>query len=259
MKLPQALIVCCLLLAGFVARAQNQFEVLVFAQPEKWHKDCVPVAHESFATMAKHHQFALTWSEDPASFDDANLARFAAIVFVNCTGEALNEAQRAKFAAYIHGGGNFVAVHAAAATEKKWPWYDQLVGRVFRIHPYVQTGVAVVTDPGFPACAHLPARWVWTDEWYEYEAPLQPDHHVVLRVDESTYEPHKIWPGGKADGMGADHPIAWYHNFEGGRVFVTSLGHMPELYRDQRYLDHIYGGIYWAATGHGAATPVAAK
>jgi type 1 glutamine amidotransferase len=150
-------------------------------------------------------------------------------------------------------------VHAAAATEKKWSWYDRLIGRVFRIHPYVQTGVAVVADRDFPACAHLPNRWVWTDEWYEFEPPLADNLHTVLRVDESTYDPRKIWPGGKAEGMGADHPVAWYHEFEGARVFVTALGHMPELYRDQRYLDHLYGGIYWAATGRGVAAPVRAS
>lgn len=257
MKLPHVLLVFCLLLAGLVARAEDQFQILVFAQPEKWHKDCVPVAHASFEALAKHHQFGLTWSEDPAALADANLARFAAIVFVNCTGEALDEAQRATFAAYVHGGGNFVAVHAAAATLKGWPWYDQLIGRVFRIHPYVQTGVIHVVDRGFPATFHLPDRWVWTDEWYEFDAPLSPNLHTVLTVDETTYEPHKIWPGGKADGMGADHPVAWYHHFEGGRVFVTALGHMPSLYTDARYLDHVYGGIYWAATGRGAEAPVA--
>jgi hypothetical protein len=53
--------------------------------------------------------------------------------------------------------------------------------------------------------------------------------------------------------MGAFHPIAWYHVFEGGRSFVTALGHMPELYRDKNFLDHLYGGIYWAATGRGIA------
>ncbi|HLP09590.1 MAG TPA: ThuA domain-containing protein [Opitutaceae bacterium] len=233
--------------------AQDQFAILVFAQPEKWHKDCVPVARESISAVARHHQFALTWTEDAAAFDDPQLSRFAAIVFVNCTGEALGAAQRERFAAYIRGGGNFVAVHAAASTTRGWDWYDQLIGRVFRTHPYVQTGVAVVTDPGFPACAHLPGRWVWTDEWYEFDAPLTANLRTVLRVDETTYDPTRTWPGGKAEGMGADHPVAWYHEFEGARVFVTALGHMPELYRDQRYLDHIYGGIYWAATGRGAA------
>jgi hypothetical protein len=34
---------------------------------------------------------------------------------------------------------------------------------------------------------------------------------------------------------------------------VTALGHMPELYRDTTYLDHLYGGIFWAATGRGIA------
>ena len=39
--------------------------------------------------------------------------------------------------------------------------------------------------------------------------------------------------------------------YAGGRVFVTSLGHTPELYNDARYLEHLYGGIWWAATGNG--------
>ena len=99
----------------------------------------------------------------------------------------------------------------------------------------------------------IPDKWIWTDEWYEFDAPLEPDLHVVLTVDESTYDPTRIWPGQKASGMGSFHPIAWYHTFEGGRSFVTALGHMPELYRDKTFLDHLYGGINWAATGRGVA------
>jgi len=155
----------------------------------------------------------------------------------------LNEEQRNHFQDYIHAGGGFVGVHMGIATKREWPWYEQLVGRSFRIHPYVQTAVLQVIDRNFPATMPLPDRWIWTDEWYEFDAPLAPDLHVVMTVDESTYDPAKIWAGQHAEGMGAFHPIAWYHAFEGGRSFVTALGHMPELYRDKTFLDHLYGGI----------------
>jgi type 1 glutamine amidotransferase len=234
------------------ARAQTQFSVLVLAVPEKWHRDCNPVARESFEKMARHHQFDLTWSADAAVLD-GDLKKYAAIVFLNTPSEALNEAQRKQFQDYIHAGGGFVGVHMGIATKRGWPWYEQLVGRSFRIHPYVQTAVLHITDRNFPATMSLPERWIWTDEWYEFDAQLAPDLHVVMTVDESTYDPTKIWEGQRAEGMGAFHPIAWYHTFEGGRSFVTALGHMPELYRDQAYLDHLYGGIYWAATGRGIA------
>ena len=42
-----------------------------------------------------------------------------------------------------------------------------------------------------------------------------------------------------------------YHHYDGGRVFVTALGHTPALYDDPLYLEHLYGGIWWAATGKG--------
>jgi type 1 glutamine amidotransferase len=51
--------------------------------------------------------------------------------------------------------------------------------------------------------------------------------------------------------MGAVHPISWYHPYDGGRAFYTALGHIPATFSDQTFLDHIYGGIYWAATGKG--------
>jgi len=51
--------------------------------------------------------------------------------------------------------------------------------------------------------------------------------------------------------MGEFHPIAWYHEFDGGRSFYTALGHIPGVYRDEVFLSHLYGGIYWAATGKG--------
>jgi type 1 glutamine amidotransferase len=46
--------------------------------------------------------------------------------------------------------------------------------------------------------------------------------------------------------MGADHPIAWFHTYEGGRSFYTALGHTRESYSEPAFLAHVEGGIEWA-------------
>ncbi len=51
--------------------------------------------------------------------------------------------------------------------------------------------------------------------------------------------------------MGAEHPVSWWHAYENGCVFVMTLGHNAETYRERRYLDHLWGGVWWAATGLG--------
>ena len=72
-----------------------------------------------------------------------------------------------------------------------------------------------------------------------------------MSVDEKTYNPKANWGRVAGDGMGDFHPIAWYHNFYGGRSFYTGLGHMPATWEIKEFMDHLFGGIYWAATGKG--------
>jgi type 1 glutamine amidotransferase len=37
--------------------------------------------------------------------------------------------------------------------------------------------------------------------------------------------------------------------FDGGRSFYTALGHLPVIFSDPTYLQHLTAGIIWAATG----------
>lgn len=236
------------------AWAQAQFKVLVAAIPNKYHHDYIAVAKPEFERMAHRHGFDLTWAWDTRPFD-GDLSQYAAIVMLNTPGEELQGEQRWRLQAYVRAGGGVVAVHRALIfSAGEWPWFESLIGRPFRTHPMVQTAVVQVQDRDFPAAFGLPQRWLWTDEWYEFGQPLSPGLKTVLSVDETSYDPTRIWPGQTAKGMGKDHPVAWYHHYDGGRVFVTALGHTPELYSDALYLEHLYGGIWWAATGHGIAT-----
>jgi len=248
------LLFCLAALLPGVAWAQGPFKVLVVAIPNRYHHDYAVVAKPQFERMAQVHGFDLTWSWNSTPFD-GDLSPYAAIVLLNTPGDELKGAQRDKLEAYVRAGGGVMAVHRALIFNPPgdWPWFERLIGRTFRIHPMVQTATVRVEDSAFPAAFGLPPRWVWTDEWYEFNAPITRGLHTVLSVDERTYDPTRIWPGQTANGMGEQHPVAWYHVYDGGRVFVTALGHTPALYDEPLYLAHLYGGLWWVATGKGVA------
>jgi type 1 glutamine amidotransferase len=240
--------------AAPVLAADTQFKLLVLAMPNKYHYEYIPIARASLEQLARLHNFELTYTNRPDSFE-GDLKQYAAVVLLNTAGEELNPAQRARFEAYVGGGGNAVIVHRAMiAPQDGWVWYEKLVGRSFKIHPIVQTAAIDTVDQHFPATYGVPQRWIWSDEWYELANPYKVEIHPVLKVDESSYDPTRIWPGQVATGMGKDHPVAWYRQAGQARVFVTTLGHNAEMYRDPQYLGHLMGGIWWAATGKGQQT-----
>jgi uncharacterized protein len=76
--------------------------------------------------------------------------------------------------------------------------------------------------------------------------------HIILSVDKSSV--------GVSKGSRKDHddPVAWCQQFDKGRSFSTSLGHHHAVWNDQRFRQHLVGGLKWA-TGQadGDATPSA--
>ena len=235
----RALAVALLALALAPAAAAKP-HVLLFTKTAAFRHDSIPAAVQA---LSARPDFAADHTEDAGAFTDANLARYDVVVFLMTTGDVLDAAQQAAMERFVRSGGGFVGVHSAADTEYGWPWYGQLLGTWFKTHPAVQQATLDVVDPSSPATAGLPRQWTRTDEWYAFRTQPQ-GVHVLLTIDESTYQ-----PGDAA--MGASHPIAWEHDFDGGRAFYTALGHIPASYSDQNFLHHIYGGIYWAATGKG--------
>ncbi|WP_323142607.1 ThuA domain-containing protein [Massilia phyllosphaerae] len=260
--LPMLAAGAALSMAAAAGAADTQFKLLVLAMPNKYHYEYIPIARASLEQLARLHNFDLVYTNRPDSFE-GDLKQYGAIVLLNTAGEELNPAQRTRFEAYMNGGGNAVIVHRAMIAPKDgWVWYEKLVGRSFTIHPIVQTAAIDTVDSNFPAAYGVPQRWMWSDEWYELTNPYKVENHTVLKVDESSYDPTRIWPGQVAHGMGAEHPVAWYRTAGRsgqGRVFVTTLGHNAEMYRDPQYLGHLMGGIWWAATGKGQRPAAALK
>jgi len=229
----------------------QQFKVLLFTKTEGFHHESVHEGVTAVRQLASRNNFAVDWQDNGSIFNDKALANYAAVIFLNTTGNILSDEQQAAFEKFIRSGKGYVGVHSAADTEYDWPWYTRMVGMMFKIHPQQQTAYLKVEDSSFPGMERFPKKLLWTDEWYEYGERKSTDLQFLLSVDEKSYDPNVKWGDNVGKGMGSFHPIAWYHHYDGGRAFYTGLGHIPLAYTDQTFLDHLYGGIYWAATGKG--------
>jgi type 1 glutamine amidotransferase len=238
------------LIATTAARAE-QFSVALFTKTAGWHHESINEGVQAVRALGQLHDFKVFWTEDPTRvFKDEELKKYKAVIFLSTTGDALNNDQQAAFERYIKAGGGFVGIHAAADTEYDWPWYTKMVGHMFHIHPAVQSATMKVENANFPGMDRFAKRFLFTEEWYEYDAPRSKLNYL-LSVDEKTFKPYAKWGPKEGKGMGNFHPIAWYQEYDGGRAFYTGLGHLPATYSDANFLHHVYGGIYWAATGNG--------
>jgi len=211
---------------------------LVFSKTAGFRHASIPAGIAAVDSIGAARGFLVEATEDASVFTDVDLARFAVVIFLNTTGDVLDAAQQSALERFIRSGRGFVGVHSASDTEYDWGWYGGLVGAYFASHPAIQSATLEVVDGTHPSTEHLPASFTRTDEWYNFQAPPAASVQVLVRVDEASYT------GGT---MGASHPIAWAHNYDGGRAWYTSMGHTIESYGELSFVQHLAGGIRWAA------------
>ena len=221
-----------------VEATNSRFDVLVFSKTAGFRHESIPDGIQALERMGEMYAFNVKSTEDARFFSEDVLAEFEAVVFLNTTLDVLDDQQQRAFESFIQQGGGFVGIHAAADTEYDWEWYGGLVGAYFESHPDRQTAEVQFIDRQNAFAEGLPFRFDHYDEWYNYKTNPRGDVHVLAVVDEGSYE------GGE---MGHDHPIAWAHEYDGGRSFYTGLGHTSESYSDETFLTHLRMGIEWAA------------
>lgn len=211
--------------------------VLIFSKTAGYHHASIAVGIPAIIKLGAENGFSVDTTTNSALFTADNLKKYDAVIFLSTTGDVLNDAQQQAFKKYIESGKGFVGVHAATDTEYDWPWYGDLVGAYFKSHPKPQEATFKVIDSKFIATKDLPKTWVHFDELYNFKY-IAPNLHVLITIDEKSYT------GGE---NGDNHPMAWYHKYDGGRAFYTELGHTDEAYSDPLYLKHLLGGIKYAA------------
>jgi type 1 glutamine amidotransferase len=197
----------CGLAPAMAADNEPAFAVLVFSKTAGFRHDSIPAGIAAIRALGEQDDFRVDATEDDKVFSDDRLSQYREIIFLSTTGEVLDADERAAFERFIRHGGGFVGIHAATDTGYEWPWYGGLVGNYFRRHPVIQSAKLEVVDASHISTRHLPIEWKRTDEWYDFRHDLDPDITVLIRIDESSYR------GGR---MGANHPMAWYHAYDGG-------------------------------------------
>lgn len=213
--------------------------VLVFSRTKGFVHSSIPFGIAAIQKLGQANGFGVDTTKNAAYFVDDSLKQYAAVVFNCTTGNVLDPEQQAAFERFIQAGGGYAGIHSAADTEYEWPWYAKLMGAHFSSHPSapnVRPAAVDVLDKTHASTSHLPDRWNRTDEWYNYRS-FYTGLKVLANLDENSYE------GGT---NGASHPIAWYHEFDGGRAFYTGGGHVDTSYDEPLFLQHVLGGIRYA-------------
>ncbi len=220
----------------------KNLRVLVFSKTVGFRHDSIADGIACIKSLAREHGFSVTATEEASAFSNENLKNFDLVVFLNTTGDVLNEDQERTLQNWYKAGNGFVGVHSAADTEYDWAWYGELVGAYFKSHPAIQPARVIVNTREHPSTAHLNDTWTRTDEWYDYRTSPRAGNRLLLSLDQYTFT------GSATTGAHpVSHPISWCREFDGGRTLYTGGGHTKESYSEPAFRAHLLGGMLWAA------------
>jgi type 1 glutamine amidotransferase len=219
--------------------------VLVYSGSTGYRHDSIPAAVEAVKSMGAKAGYIVDATEDPEVFTVEKLKPYKAIVFVSTSTDPKNPesewfvgARREALQGFLKDGKGIVALHAAGDSHYHWGWYGQMIGGYFERHPKgTPKGVVTVVDSKHPATAKLPKTLERNDEWYYYK-DFNPTMRVLVTVDPATIG------DGEADVN--PNPVVWCHDFGGGRVFYSGLGHTAESYSEPYMINLITGGLEYA-------------
>jgi type 1 glutamine amidotransferase len=203
------------------------------------------VAQNAIIQWLGERGVGVDWTEDVTRLSGLN--RYKAVIFLSTSrdtlwkhgtavdpDDAVNTSTRAYLTAaqvnmrkYIQAGGGFVAIHNAFGTAYTWPWYEGLLGNAnYYDHGANQSGVSVIVNND-SSTAGLPKRWEFQDEWYNL-LPFPTRVKFLATVDENTLATKRS----THPGHGNFHPTTWCQYYDGGRSWVTTLGHDNRAWTD---------------------------
>jgi type 1 glutamine amidotransferase len=184
------------------------------------------------------------WTEDVTQL--SNLNQYKAVIFastsrdtlfkhgtavdparaVNTTTGAHLDAGRTALRQYIRAGGGFVGIHNAFGTEYNWPWYEGLLGNAnYYDHGANQNGtVHIVAQDSSTAGV---GSFEFRDEWYNL-VPFPTRVKFLATVDENSLATRRTTHPGHGD----FHPVAWCQYYDGGRAWLTTMGHDGQAFID---------------------------
>ena len=253
MKSLITLLILCFLIPAALAEDGKvnwkKVKVLVFTKNGKGYvHENIPFAVKCIQKLGEQYGFRTDVSESPSVFTEKNLKQYSILIFTSTNNDAFDtDEQRLAFRHFIEAGGGFVGVHSVVGTERNWTWFKMMLGGTFSWHPKFQKYSIQVIDVGHPSVSGLPKVWQKEDECY-FQKELYPGIKTVLAHDLSSLDVADSVKLKLSKGtFSRYYPAAWYQQFDGGTIWITSLGHDKNDYEDPTYVQHIFQGIKYVA------------
>lgn len=224
-------------------RAKEKPRVLYVTHSAGFKHPVLPFSEKMFKEIGERNDFEVTATQDCSVISAQGLAPYKAVVFYT-TGELpISDEQKGALLEYIKSGHGFVGIHSATDTFYKWAEYGELIGGYFDGHPWHQEVAIKVEDQKHSATKHLGGTFKITDEIYQFKNFSRDRVHVLMSLDVTSVDLTKKG----VNRTDKDFATAWTRNYGKGRVFYTALGHREEVWKDERFQQHLVGGLRWAA------------
>ena len=244
-----------LVLAGTAQAAPPaEFVVLVYTGNDGSQAANVDAGVREIRKLSREKNFNIVVTDRTREFDKHRLARYDAVLFLNTNGSPLGPNEEAAFEDWFRAGGGYMGVNSAIETEPEWQFLTDILGARASSQTDLQLGTVKAYDRVHDASKNLDEYWDRSERWYNFTSNVRGLSHVLMTVVEEPFAKQPDYRVLNAiDGtMGADHPVAWCKDYQGGRSLYTSLGTTPASYDDDLG-EHLYGALRWTA---GVADPV---
>lgn len=207
-----------------------------------------------FPELAREQGWSFTQSSDSELFTDAGLKDIDVIVLDNNSGALFNESEKKAFEKWVRNGGGVVGIHGATHAHKgvdenneaEWPFWYGLWGVLHKTGPKEgpqgRRGYpdrVEIVNKAETWSRNRPTRWeLDMVEWYFWNYHQNYSNKQIIAIAEVRPNQPEL---------PQYYPITWCHEYEGGRVWYTNIGHYAESYRQKEFIQHLIDGIYWAA------------
>lgn len=219
--------------------------------------------------------------QDLSFFTPAYLNQFDGLMMMANGEIGLTAVQKKAIVDFVRGGKAFIGVHCATVMLYDFPEYGEMLGAYYFNSIFTpllgsdvpvtqrRVGVLKVEDNTHPATRMFASSWPLAEEFYtfatapwnasapelnlsspgNFKAPMGFSRnrvHVLLSLDTEHTNLDGASPRARVQ-KGGDYPQSWWRYWGDGRVFYTSLGHLPETWtNDTVFRAHLTGGVRWA-------------
>lgn len=228
----------------------NKTKILVYTKNGKGYvHDNIPFAVTSIKELADANNFEIDVSDDPSVFNKSTLLKYKLIIFTSTNNDVFDtDEQRLNFKQYIEAGGGFVGIHSVTGTERNWKWFKMMLGETFSWHAKFQKFKLLKINSKHPSMKGVPDSWEREDECY-FGKELYPGIQVLMVHDLESLQKDQTDLITKNAGSFANYyPAVWFQEFDGGNIWITTLGHSKESYQDPIFKNHLLQGIRFIAS-----------